>query len=262
MKKVVFSLLLVLVLGCKPETKTFSGYVEGEFLYISPTTTGILQKLSVSRGQQVKEGDELFALDKTNLEAALVSAESEEARARAKLENAAQEYDRASQLSATNSISKSDVDSRTAALESAKAALEIAAQKIVQIKKQLDESSPTAPGAGNIEDTYFHAGEYVSAGTPVVCLLPPENIKIRFYVPQAKVSQFAIGDKILLHCDGCDNPLKATVVFIASQSEYTPPVIYSVESRDKLVFRIEAKPETFTPALRPGLPVDVEREAP
>ncbi len=140
--------------------------------------------------------------------------------------------------------------------------MQIAAQKSLQIQKQLADSAPKATAAGNIEDTYFHAGEYVAAGTPVVSLLPPENVKVRFFVPQAKLPSFAIGDKIVLRCDGCESPVKAVIVFIASQSEYTPPIIYSVGSRDKLVFRIEAKPETFTPALRPGLPVDIEREGP
>lgn len=262
MKRFVPLLFLIVALGCKPEVETYSGYVEGEFLYITPTTSGILQTLSVARGQQVKEGDDLFALDKTNLEAGLASSESESIQAKANLENASLEYTRANQLMATNSVSKSDLDARTNTLETAKAALEIAAQKTVQIKKQIAESAPKAPSSGNIEDTYFHAGEFIAAGTPVVSLLPPENVKIRFFVPQAKLPLFAIGSKVILHCDGCESPMKATIAFIANQSEYTPPVIYSVGSRDKLVFRIEAYPETFSPILRPGLPIDVEREVP
>ena len=262
MKRLILLPLLVLALGCEPEAKTMNGYVEGEYLYIAPTTPGLLQTLSVSRGQRVKEGDDLFAIDKTNLEAALASARSEELQAKANLDNAQIEYDRASKLMATNSVSKSDLDARTATFESAKASVQIAVQKIVQIQKQLAESAPKAPGNGGIEDTYFHIGEYIAAGTPVVSFLPPENVKIRFFVPQAKLPLFALGSKVLIHCDGCGAAIKAVIVFIASQSEYTPPVIYSVGSRDKLVFRIEAKPLVFTPMLRPGLPVDVEREAP
>jgi len=262
MKQLVLLPLLFLAIGCEPAPKELNGYVEGEYLYIAPTTAGILQTLSVSRGQQVKEGDDLFAIDKTNLEAALASAHFEELQAKANLENAVAEYERTSKLMATNSASKSELDARTSALESAKAAVEIAAQKSVQIQKQLTESAPKAPGNGVIENTYFHAGEFIAAGTPVVSFLPPENVKIRFFVPQAKLPLFEIGSKVLIHCDGCGAAIKAVIVFIASQNEYTPPVIYSVGSRDKLVFRVEAKPEVFTPVLRPGLPVDVERDVP
>jgi HlyD family secretion protein len=260
MKRFILLPLLILAVGCKPDAETFNGYVEGEFLYIAPTTSALLQTLSVARGEPVKKGDDLFALDKTNLQATLSSAESEKLQASAALKNASAEYRRARQLVASGSLSKSDYDARKASFETAKAALQIAGQKIVQVQKQLIESAPKAPIDGSIEDTYFHAGEYIAAGTPVVSLLPPENVRIRFFVSQAKLPLFALGDEVIVRCDGCQTPLKAIINFIASQSEYTPPVIYSVGSRDKLVFRVEAAPENFTPALRPGLPVDIERD--
>jgi HlyD family secretion protein len=261
MKRFFLLPLLMLALGCKPEAETFNGYVEGEYLYIAPTTSGLLQTLSVSRGQQVKAGDDLFALDQTNLNATLVSAESEVAQANASLEDASSEFDRATRQLASNSISKSDYDSRKAAFETAEAAVQIAQQKTVQTQKQIAESAPKAPGAGYIEDTYFNPGEYIAAGTPVVSFLPPENIRVRFFVPQAKLPLFPFGSLVTLRCDGCKKQMKAVINYIASQSEYTPPVIYSVGSRDKLVFRVEALPESFTPDLRPGLPVDIERDA-
>jgi len=261
MKYFIFLFLAFIVSGCGPEPETFNGYVEGEYLYIAPTTPSLLQTLSVYRGQQVKEGDDLFALDKTNLQAALLSNVAEESQAKANLKDADTEYTRARNLLATSATSQSDVDTRKAAFETAKAALQTAMQKITQTKKQLAEIAPKAPSSGSIEDTYFHPGEYIAAGTPVVSLLPPENVKIRFFVPEAKLALFPLGGEVILSCDGCGKPIKAKVNFIASQSEYTPPVIYSVESRDKLVFRIEAQPETFTPVLRPGLPVDIRRDA-
>jgi HlyD family secretion protein len=254
-------ILVCFVAGCEPKTETFNGYVEGEYLYIAPTTPSLLQTLSVYRGQQVKEGDDLFALDKTNLKATLASDEAEESQAKANLKDADTEYTRARNLLAASATSQSDYDTRRAAFETAKAALQTAAQKIVQTKKQLVEIAPKAPFGGSIEDTYFHPGEYIAAGTPVVSLLPPENVKIRFFVPEAKLALFPLGAGIIVSCDGCGKPIKAKVNFIASQSEYTPPVIYSVESRDKLVFRVEAQPENFMPVLRPGLPVDVQRDA-
>jgi HlyD family secretion protein len=262
MKYFVPLLLLLFVAACKPEAKTFNGYVEGEYLYIAPTTAGLLQTLSVARGQQVKAGDDLFAIDKTNLKATLTSAESEVAEAKANLESAEKEYNRARELLPSGGASKSDFDTRKAAFEAAEAAVSMAAQKVVQTKKQLVESAPKAPADGRIEDTYFNPGEYIAAGTPVVSFLPPANVKIRFFVPEAELPLFALGSAVTIRCDGCEKPIKAKIDFIASQSEYTPPVIYSVGSRDKLVFRVEAIPDVFTPVLRPGLPVDIERNAP
>lgn len=261
MKRTVFFWpLLLLVTACKPDTETFNGYVEGEYLYIAPTTSGLLQTLSVARGQSVKEGDALFALDPTNLDAALASSQAEEAKAKANLVNATAEFKRAQELIGVEAVSKADFDARKADFENAKAAARMTTQKTIQIRKQREESAPKASSEAQVEDTYFNPGEFVAAGTPVVSLLPPENVKVRFFVPGAKLPMLILGSDVRLRCDGCTEPIKAKISYIASQSEYTPPVIYSVGSRDKLVFRVEAKPETFSPALKPGLPVDIERD--
>ena len=102
-------------------------------------------------------------------------------------------------------------------------------------------------------------GEFVAAGNPVVALLPPENLKVRFFVPQEKLPQIKTGGTVSVKADGAAHPFTATVNYISTQAEYTPPVIYSRETRAELVFMIEAK---FSPAdaaqLRPGQPVDVE----
>ena len=261
MKYLILLLLMIFAVGCNPDVKTFNGYVEGEYVYIATTTSGLLQTLSVSRGQPVKRGDDLFALDQTNLQAVLASAESGVTEAKATLSNASLEYDRARLLVTAQAVSQSEYEAKKAAFDSSRAALQGAIQKVVQAKKQLVESAPKAPNDGRIEDTYYRAGEYIAAGAPVVSLLPPENVRVRFFVPQALLPSFPLEGAVTIHCDGCDKPVKAKINFIASQGEYTPPVIYSVGSRDKLVFRVEAIPETFTPALRPGLPVDIERSA-
>jgi HlyD family secretion protein len=91
-----------------------------------------------------------------------------------------------------------------------------------------------------------------------VALLPPGNIKARFYVPQAQLPSIALGQKVMLHCDGCGAPLEARVTRIATQPEYTPPVIYSNAQRAKLVFLVEAKPvPAAATRLHPGQPLDV-----
>jgi HlyD family secretion protein len=109
---------------------------------------------------------------------------------------------------------------------------------------------------------FFRQGEYVQAGQPVVALLPPANIKLRFFVPESELAALKLGQAIRVRCDGCGAPVVATLSHIASQAEYTPPVIYSNSQRARLVFMVEAKPEPADAArLHPGQPVDIERPA-
>jgi HlyD family secretion protein len=107
-------------------------------------------------------------------------------------------------------------------------------------------------------DTLYVQGEWVNAGAPVVSVLPPANLKVKFYVPEPRVGSVKVGQRIQVSCDGCGNAIGATVSFVAPQAEFTPPVIYSRESRAKLVFLVEARPAPEDAArLHPGQPVDV-----
>jgi len=115
-----------------------------------------------------------------------------------------------------------------------------------------------APEDALVENTFFNVGEWVPAGTPVVSLLPPGNLKARFYIPEPLLSSFQIGRPVEISCDGCPAPIPARVSFVSSQAEYTPPVLYSKESRSKLVFLVEARLDpAASGTLRPGQPVDV-----
>jgi HlyD family secretion protein len=113
-----------------------------------------------------------------------------------------------------------------------------------------------APQPGEVADTYYQPGEWVPAGAPVASLLPDASRRIRFFVPEPQLAQVHIGQAIRATCDGCAAPLLAHIDFISPSAEYTPPVLYSRGSREKLVFRVEAVPEGDT-HLTPGLPVDV-----
>ena len=112
-----------------------------------------------------------------------------------------------------------------------------------------------APVGGTVQQVYYRPGEMVPASRPVVSILPPGNIKLRFFVAQALLPKIALGDSVEVTCDGCA-PLVARVSFIARSAEYTPPVIYSLEERNKLVFMVEARPEK-PDGLRVGQPVQV-----
>lgn len=130
------------------------------------------------------------------------------------------------------------------------------------LERQLEKTRRFAPAAGVVNDVFFRPGEFVPAGQPVLALLPPGNIKLRFFVPEAELSGIRLGQSLAARCDGCDAPLQVRVSHIAAQAEYTPPVIYSNAQRARLVFMVEARPESADAVrLHPGQPVDVERPA-
>jgi HlyD family secretion protein len=137
---------------------------------------------------------------------------------------------------------------------------EVAAARaaVAQADWRLEQKSIAAPVAGLVQDTFFVEGEWVPAGKPVVSLLPPGNVKVRFYVPETVLGSLQPGRKLEIRCDGCLAPLEAQVSYLSSQAEYTPPVLYSKESRSKLRFLVEARLQPADGArLRPGQPVDV-----
>jgi HlyD family secretion protein len=133
-----------------------------------------------------------------------------------------------------------------------------ARESLKQADWKLRQKTVAATVGGTVTDTLFVRGEWVPAGAPVVNLLPAGNVKVRFFVPEPKLGAIKVGQKVSLACDGCPAPVAAAVTFIAPQAEFTPPVIYSKESRAKLVFLVEAKPVPADAAkLHPGQPVDV-----
>ena len=114
----------------------------------------------------------------------------------------------------------------------------------------------SAPADAVVFDVMFRPGEWVAAGAPVVALLPPAALKIRFFVPEPALPQAVVGREVALSCDGCATDMRAHIRFVSPQAEFTPPVIYSNDSRSKLVFMAEAEPAAPTD-LKPGQPVDV-----
>jgi len=143
-------------------------------------------------------------------------------------------------------------------------AIAAAQSRIQEAKAALEGSrhalgllAPKAPADAEVDDRFFDPGEWVQAGQPVISLLPPGAITLRFFVPEDKLAAAQPGVNIRFNCDGCGGPYAAVITHVADQPEFTPPVIYSQSTRAKLVFRAEAKPEPAA-TLRPGLPIDVE----
>jgi HlyD family secretion protein len=134
--------------------------------------------------------------------------------------------------------------------------LNVASADINLWRERRADLSGAAPAAGTIERIYRRAGEVVAAGQPIAALLSPENMKVRFFAPEAMLSRLTMGAAVSVACDGCPDGLTARISFIAAEPQFTPPVIYSLDQREKLVFLVEARFEAATP-VRPGMPVDV-----
>jgi HlyD family secretion protein len=148
-----------------------------------------------------------------------------------------------------------EVLGQTSAVEAADAAL-------AQARWRLAQRSVASPVAGVVADVLAQPGETLDAGAPVVSLLPPENIFVRFFVPEPSLPHVHPGDAVGLMCDNCPPDLMGTVSFVSPQAEYTPPFIYSESTRSKFVFLAEARPKPNEATLfNPGQPVTVKPRA-
>lgn len=309
----LFCLSLVACSGSKPDT-AWSGYAEGDYVYVAAPLAGRLELLGVQAGQKLRKGDLLFTLeaeaeraardeaaarlataqaqarnlDKGRRQEEIAVAESQLAQAQAHATLMRADLARQQQLVVQGFVSKARTEDSLSALNEAQAKVAelTASLRVARLPARPDEraashSSVSAagevlrqtqwreaqkkqitPSDAVVADLYFRQGEFVPAGQPVLSLLPPQNIKARFFVPEADIGQMQPGMAVALHCDGCVAPIAAKVTRIATQAEYTPPVIYSNAQRSKLVFMVEARPDPLDAVkLHPGQPLDV-RAAP
>ena len=151
---------------------------------------------------------------------------------------------------------ENDVKAQATQIDAAEAQLHAQQAALADAQSKLDQLAPRAPAAARVQDVFFQQGEWAAANQPVVSLLPDDRVKVRFFVPEQDVSRYQPGDTIRFSCDGCATGLSARVIYISAQPEFTPPIIYSRSSRDRLVFLLEALPGDAK-GLTPGLPVDV-----
>jgi len=146
-------------------------------------------------------------------------------------------------------------------IDSARAEIKAARERIIQAAWALGQKTQHASKPGLVQDTFYVEGEYVPPAYPVVSILPPANIKVRFFVPEPVVGTIKAGRKVAIDFDGARKTFTGTVSFISPQAEYTPPVIYSRKSRSHLVYMVEATLSASDAAeLNPGQPVDVRLE--
>jgi HlyD family secretion protein len=158
----------------------------------------------------------------------------------------------------TAAVATMKMPARTDEIRAAEADARAAREVVAQSDWRLAQRAVASPVAGLVNDTYYNAGDFVPAGGPVVSLLPPANVKARFYIPEPMLGRIRPGIEVRLSCDGCGASISATVDYVSNRAEYTPPVLYSKENRGKLVFLVEARPSAAEAVkLKPGQPVDV-----
>lgn len=218
------------------------GWVEAELIFVSPDEQGRVETLKVREGDHVQKGDVLFTVDDDLQKADVVVRNTA-------VVNAQQSFDRAKELLKAAAGTQKTYDDAEASLRQSKANLEWS-------QTRLARRNAYSPGEATVEQIYYRPGETVPAGRPVVALLPPANLKLRFFAPQAVLPEIKYGQTVGVSCDGCEKGLTAKVSFIARSAEFNPPVIYSQEERAKLVFLIEARPE-HPEKFRVGQPVTV-----
>ena len=242
----VACLVCVLTACGQPRHVRMQGYVEGEFVYVSSALAGPVQTLNVQRGAQVKAGDPLFVLDDT-VEKAAMDQE------KASLVFAEQDLARQEKLS----LSPGSASVRD--LQLARSTRDQERQRLAQTQWNFAQKHQVAPQTGLVFDTLYREGEWVEAGHPVVELLPPQNIEVRAFVPETEIGSLHPGDKAEVFVDGVKEPFVGKLAYIFPQAEFTPPVIYSEESRSKFVVMIEVIFDPDVAAkLHPGQPVDVQ----
>ncbi|WP_332778539.1 HlyD family secretion protein [Polaromonas sp.] len=151
---------------------------------------------------------------------------------------------------------------RSQEISAAEQEVKAAQAQLEQADWRVDQKTQRTPVAGDVVDVLFREGEWVPAGAAVLTLLPPANIKARFFLPQVQLGAIAIGQEVRLQCDGCGAPIPAKISFIAREAEYTSPIIYSKENRASLVFMVEARPSPQDARrLHPGQPLEVRLAA-
>lgn len=171
---------------------------------------------------------------------------------------ARRDADQATVQALTADLATAKLGAREDEIKTAEADARATLATLAKARWAVEQKSQFAPTNAVVHDTLYRQGEFVAAGNPVVALLPPGNLKVRFFVPQAKLAEIKPGRIVSVSMDGVATPLRATVNYISTQAEFTPPVIYSMENRAKLVFMVEAVfTATDASNLKPGQPVDV-----
>jgi HlyD family secretion protein len=270
---VIMGALVGLVTGCKQKEEKYQGYVEVKLRYISCDFSGILTNLLVQSGDIVKAGDQLFSIDKymeqKNLEIAkekILIAKAQIDQIQSQLNLSGIDLTRLRALQEKNFVSKSSLDAAesgykvaVAQLDQAKSIFKNSNADVALSQWIYGKKHVSAVADAIVFDTFYNEGEFVLLSRPVLALLVPEDVKIIFFIPEKALGKVKVNQKVEITCDGCENPLPAKISYISPQPQFTPPVIFSQDTSDKLMFAIEARatPE-ISKKLHPGQPVIIK----
>jgi HlyD family secretion protein len=271
MKRFLSLAFALLAAACgQAANPNMQGYGEADYIYLASQESGVIGEVLVREGDAVEAGAPIFRLEADRIDYPLQGASAQRAAlaqtvaaARANAALAASNFRRSDGLFREGFVARARLDADRAALDAANARLEEARRQfsassadIGLWRQRRSDLAGAAPIAGVIERIYHRPGEVVAAGQPIAALLSPQNQKVRFFAPQALLSQLSMGARVAVSCDGCAADLRGSVSFIAREPQFTPPVIYSLDQRERLVFLVEARLDT-PGAIRPGMPVDV-----
>lgn len=251
---------------------TFSGYVQGKFTYISANSSGTLAELNVKPGEFVKKNQSLFTLEpypenteQLAAKARVQQARDEKNKVEATLQLQKKLYERNQLLYRKGVLSREEWEQTTKEYHSAMSSQQASAANLLAEEAQLkkanwatSQKTVTAPIDGLVFDTYFSPFERVGEGKPILALLTQNALRIIFYVPEAALGKLQLQEKVNVYTSGSKDPIAARISYISPREEYTPPIIFSEQEREKLVFRVEALPEAQSLNLHPGQPLTIK----
>lgn len=281
----IASAALALAACQKPVDDKMTGYGEANYTFASAFDGGRIEEMLVKEGATVEAGAPLFRIEALrNQDSAVAAGASASAarlrsaaalaeavrQARAGLDLARQNLARSKALRDQGFVAQAKLDADRSAYEQAAAALEqaeaeksaaaldakAAEAQAALASRRVKDTAVVAATRGRVERIYHRTGEIVGPGDPVLSMIAPGDMRVRFFAPEAMLPKLKPGAIVQVSCDGCAKPIPARVSFVADEAQFTPPVIYSIEERGKLVFMVEAIPDDPA-AIRPGLPVDV-----
>ncbi|HKW31332.1 MAG TPA: efflux RND transporter periplasmic adaptor subunit, partial [Verrucomicrobiae bacterium] len=228
----VLALAASFISGCSPNSSNeFQGYIEGEYVFAASPLSGTLQQLVVARGDRVETGQRLFQLERRSEADAARQASNNLAQAQTSLALSEAEYARREQLRGDQGvISAEELDQARAQRDADQAQVEAQTAALAKANWSFEQKEQFAPTNAFVQDTLYRVGEWVAAGKPVVELLPPANLKVRFFVPETVLANIRPGQTVQVTFDGGKDNYSATVNYISTQAEFTPPVIYSQQN--------------------------------
>ncbi|MER8484428.1 HlyD family efflux transporter periplasmic adaptor subunit [Mesorhizobium sp. M1322] len=265
-------LAALLFSACAPAAPLAVGYVEGDYVLLAPIEVAQVETISVKRGDRVAPGTPVVTLESADAKIAVAQAEAALAQAQAQLADQQVgtrpeeiEVLKAPVATANAQVGQAEANHAGGGLPARPETIKAAENQVSQAQSALEQARwrlskrvLAALSPGRVNDVIRNPGDTAGPTAPVISMLPDGAVKLSVYVPENAFSSVKVGTLLKVHCDGCGPDVKARVSYVSPDPEFTPPVIYSLETRQKLVYLVEARPEGDAGALQPGQIVDVD----